>query len=249
MTTSHLELPRTDGTPYPPLALLRRLRRGRWILERRYDVRVDGAEHVPEQGAMILAANHVGILDGPLLEVFSPRPVHSLTKIEMFRGQMGRFLLAAGQIPVDRYQTDPAAVKRCLRVLRDGGVVGIFPEGGRGAGELELFHRGAAYLALVTGAPIVPAILFGTREPGGHTSSLPRRGGAIHVVFGEPFTLPSSPWPRTKQQVGDASTALRSRMLDDLRKAHLTTGLTLPGPLPEGEHEPDPGGGVTEKSA
>lgn len=250
MTSPHLELPRTDGTPYPPRLMLHRLRPlARWIVRRRYDVRIHGAEHVPAHGAVILAANHIGVIDGPLLAVFAPRPLHALTKIEMFRGRLGRFLLASGQIPLDRCRTDPAAVKQGVRVLRDGGVVGIFPEGARGSGELELFHRGAAYLALVTGAPIVPMILFGSREPGGHSSSLPRRGGAIDLVFGAPFTLPATPWPRTQQQVGEASWALRSRMLDDLRTAQETTGLTLPGPLPEGEHEPDPGGGVTEKSA
>ena len=78
---------------------------------------------------MIFACNHVGVVDGPLLAIFAPRPVHALTKEEMFKGFMERFLLSAGQIPLDRFHTDPRAVKTCLRVLRDGHVVGIFPEG------------------------------------------------------------------------------------------------------------------------
>ena len=125
---------------------------------------------------MILASNHVGVADGPLLAIFSPRPVHALTKQEMFEGRMGRFLRDAGQIPLDRFNSDPAAVKACLRVLRDGGAVGIFPEGSRGAGEFDRFHRGAAYLALVSGAPIVPVIQFGTREPGGRQQRAAREG-------------------------------------------------------------------------
>ena len=77
-------------------------------------------------------------------------------------------------------------MKACLRVLRDGGAVGIFPEGSRGAGEFERFHRGAAYLALVTGAPVVPVIMLGTREPGGRTASLPgQAAAAIDMVFGD----------------------------------------------------------------
>ena len=87
----------------------------------------------------------------------------------MFRGFLGRFLLASGQIPLDRLRTDPAAVKSCLRALRDGRAVGIYPEGSRGAGDLQRFHRGAAYLALVSGAPIVPVITLGSREPGGRS--------------------------------------------------------------------------------
>ena len=93
----------------------------------------------------------------------------------MFRGPLGRFLRLAGQIKLDRFRTDPQAVKTAVRALRDGLVVGIFPEGTRGTGELERFHRGAGYLALVTGAPVVPVIIFGTRDPGGASSSLPRQ--------------------------------------------------------------------------
>ena len=82
--------------------------------------------------------------------------MHALTKKEMFDGRLGRFLLTSGQVPLDRFHSDPGAVKTCLRVLRDGGAVGIFPEGSRGGGEFDRFHRGAAYLGLVSGAPIVP---------------------------------------------------------------------------------------------
>ncbi len=200
-------------------------------------------------GPVVFAANHVGVLDGPILAIFSPRPVHALTKREMFKGRMGRFLLKAGQFPVDRFQTDPLAVKTSLRVLRDGGAVGIFPEGGRGAGEFELFHRGAAYLAMVTGAPVVPVIMIGTREPGGHSNSMPARGSVVEMYYGEPVHFEQTPWPRTRSAVGDASRRLRERMLQDLDTALELTGRQLPGPLPRGEREPDPGGGVTEKSA
>ena len=115
---------------------------------------------------MIFASNHVGVADGPLLAIFAPRPVHALTKEEMFEGRLGPFLHASGQINVDRFNTDPAAVKACLRALRDGAAVGIFPEGSRGAGDLGRFHRGAAYFGLVTGAPIVPVTMLGTPRTG-----------------------------------------------------------------------------------
>ena len=104
----------------------------------------------------------------------------------MFEGRTGRFLRRSGQIPLDRFATDPRAVRTSLRVLRDGGAVGIFPEGTRGDGELHRFHHGAAYLALVSGAPVVPVILLGTRMPGGDIGSLPPKGATIDMVFGEP---------------------------------------------------------------
>lgn len=250
MNPAHREPPRSDDVRRPRRWLLHGARPlCGWLVRRRYRVVLRGAQNVPATGPVILAANHVGIIDGPLLATFAPRPVHAWTKIEMFSGLLGRFLRAAGQLPLDRFRTDPAAVRSAVRVLRDGGVVGVFPEGARGDGELALFHRGAAYLAHVTGAPVVPVILFGTREPGGASSSLPRRRGTMVLVFGTPFTVEQVGWPRTRQQVGETSHRLRSRMLGDLEAARRSTGLSLPGPLPAGQHEPDPGGGITEKSA
>jgi 1-acyl-sn-glycerol-3-phosphate acyltransferase len=246
----HHELPRSDGARHPSRVLLHRLRApARALVRRRLTVRVHGAEHVPARGPVVLAANHLGIADGPLLAMFAPRPVHALTKHEMFTGALGRFLLAAGQIPLDRFHTDVAAVRSGLRVLRDGGVVGVFPEGRRGAGDLARFHRGAAYLALVTGAPVVPVVLLGTRAPGGHTDSLPPRGGVVDLVFGRPQHLGGLPWPRTEEQVGHASTLLREHMLVHLDLARAETGQELPGPLPADEVEPDPATGVTEQGA
>jgi 1-acyl-sn-glycerol-3-phosphate acyltransferase len=102
---------------------------------------------------------------------------------------------------------------------------------------------------MVTGAPIVPVIMIGTREPGGTTNSMPRRGSTLEMYFGEPITLEKSSWPRTRETVGVASRQVRERMLQDLDDALELTGRQLPGPLPKGEREPDPGGGVTEKSA
>ncbi len=242
----HDTLPRTTTTPHPPMRLMRALRPlSRWILRRRYDVRVHGAQHVPAVGPVIFAANHAGIIDGPLLAVFAPRPVHALTKIEMFSGRLGPFLFRTGQIPLDRCATDPRAVKLALRVLRDGRTVGIFPEGHRGAGELDRFHRGAAYLALVSGAPVVPVTLIGTRDPGGHTGSIPARGGRLDLVFAAPYSFDPIPWPRRRDRVEQASLELRERMLHDLREALAATGRSLPGPLPAGEQLPDPSGGVT----
>ena len=69
---------------------------------------------------MIVAANHTGVIDGPLLAIFGPRPVHALTKREMFEGRLGRFLQASGQIPLDRVPTDRGAIRACLHVLETG---------------------------------------------------------------------------------------------------------------------------------
>lgn len=217
-----------------------------WLVRRRWSVQVHHAERVPAAGGVILAANHVGAIDGPLLAVLTPRPVHALTKQEMFAGRLGTFLRGAGQIPLDRFHPDPGAIRACLRVLRDGGAVGVFPEGTRGDGELHRFHHGAAYLALVTGVPVVPVTFLGTREPGGGTNSLPPRGAAIDVVVGVPWRTTQQPWPRTREQVAATSVLLKGHMLSELATALADTRRSLPGPLPAGQSEDDPDTGLVE---
>ncbi len=229
----HLDLPRTDAAVHPSHRLLRGLRpAARLYFRRRYDIRTYGAEHLASSGPHILASNHIGWLDGPLLAAFAPRPVHALTKKEMFEGHTGRLLRAVGQIPLERFTVDPAAIKDCLRVLRDGGVVAIYPEGARGAGEMVRIHPGVAYLAMVTGAPVVPLAVFGTREPGGAADSIPGRGARFDFVYGSPVYLDRYPWPRTQTQVRQATETLRNSLAHHLVQAKGITGRQLPGPIP-----------------
>lgn len=243
------ELP-ASAKRHPARYLLHPLRPlARTVIRRRVQVRISNGEKLPARGPVILASNHVGVADGPLLAIFAPRPVHALTKQEMFKGPMNRFLLSSGQVPLDRFNADPLAVKRCLRVLRSGNVVGIFPEGSRGSGEFHRFHTGAAYLALVTGAPIVPVVQFGTREPGARSGSLPARGEVVDMVFGDPIQFPQTAWPRRKHEVAARSVELREHLIAHLQAAKELTGRDLPGPLPGEETDPDPATGITDVEA
>ncbi len=236
--SAHLLAPRSDGVRPPARRLLVGGRpASRWLIRRRYDVRVHHPERFPAHGPVVVAGNHVGFVDGPLMAIFAPRPVHALTKEEMFSGPLGAFLRRAGQIPLDRFHTDTRAVRTAVRVLRDGHAVGVFPEGSRGAGDLEIFHTGAAYLALVTGAPVVPLTFLGTREPGGSSSSLPPRGARIDIVVGEPMAVDAVSWPRTRDHVRLTSAALRAHMRSGLADALEETGRSLPGPLPQGDRD------------
>jgi 1-acyl-sn-glycerol-3-phosphate acyltransferase len=248
---AHRQPPRSDRARGAPRFLLHSPLRplARWIIRRRYDVRVHGAAHVPARGPVIYASNHVGVIDGPLLAIFAPRCAHALTKVEMFQGFLGRFLLLSGQIPLDRFHADPGAIRTCLKMLRDGHAIGIYPEGARGAGDLERFHRGAAYLALVSGAPVVPVTMFGSRDPGTHHDRLPHRGARIDLVLGEPYDVEPMPWPRTREQVEKTSLLLREHMLVQLDLARASTGRELPGPLPAADADPDPQTGVTDEGA
>ena len=204
-------------------------------MRRYFDLTLTGTGHVPATGPVIVAGNHIGVLDGPLVAIMSPRPVHLLTKHEMFHGAVGRFLDWTGQIPVHRGEADPASVRGAVQVLRRGGVLGIFPEGGRGAGELADMHPGVGYFALVTGASVVPLSVLGTRPRGGGRGSLPQRRGRIVLTYGEPVRFDPQPWPRRTGEVREATSRIRNAMLATTRSAVAATGLELPGPLPEGE--------------
>lgn len=215
----------------PRTALLTRARPAAQRLVRSWwDLEVHGAEHVPATGPLVLAANHVGWLDGPLLAICSPRSVHALTKAEMFAGALGPFLLAAGQIPVHRDRPDPRAVRTARRVLEQAGVVGVFPEGNRGAGDLVTSRSGAAYLAMVSGAPVVPVAFLGTRERGGHADSVPPRGTRMAMTFGPPLPLGRVPWPRTQAAVAQSTALVTAAILQTIHAAERRSGLRLPGP-------------------
>ena len=230
--TAHLDLPRTHDAVHPSHRLLRALRpAGRAYFRSRYDIRTYGEHFVQRPGPHIIASNHIGILDGPLLAALAPRPVHALTKKEMFEGHTGLALRLVGQIPLSRHEVDPSAIKDCLRVLRDGGVVAVYPEGTRGAGDFTRMRNGVAYLALVTGAPVVPLAIFGTRERGGELDSVPPRGSRFDLVYGPPVYLEAQPWPRRQAEVRRAAETLRKTFVDHLVEARRITGRELPGPI------------------
>ena len=125
-------------------------------------LRVEGAHHVPAAGPVLLAGNHSGILDGPLVFFVSPRPASLLTKSEVFVGFWARCCGWLGLIPVHRGQADRAALQAGLAHLAAGGALGVFPEGTRGTGSMEQIADGLAYLALRSGAAIVPIAVHGT---------------------------------------------------------------------------------------
>ena len=229
---AHLELPRTDDLRHPMTWPLRHLRglfaayaRHRWDLE------VHGREHVPPTGPVIFVANHIGFLDGPLMAIVGPRPVHALTKRELFGGPLGAFLHFSGQIPVDRFTLDPRAIRQGIGVLREGGTVGMFPETTRGAGDMARTAGGAAYLALVTGAPLVPTAFLGTRLAGSAKTFAPR-GSRLVMAYGAPLHVDSRPWPRRPQQVRELTEEIRGAVVDLIGATERATGLSLPGPLP-----------------
>lgn len=194
------------------------LARGGWR------VRVLGAWRVPAEGPVILAANHANLLDGPLLMGMSPRPTHFLVKEEMFSGPVGAVLRGVGQIPVRRSSADRTAIGTAMEVLRDGGVLGVFPEGTRGDADFSQVQGGLAYLALRSGAPVVPVAVLGTGDRGRTVGALPPLRGRIDVVFGDPYDLGQGSRLRTRKAMLEASERLRLRLAGHLAQARELTG-------------------------
>ncbi|OJF12319.1 lysophospholipid acyltransferase family protein [Couchioplanes caeruleus] len=174
---------------------------------------VEGREHIPRDGAVILAANHLSFLDSFLIPLVAPRPVAFLAKQEYFTGQGPRgwltrtTLTAVGAVAVPRgaHRAAQEALETALRVLKDGRAFGIHPEGSRSRdGRLYRGRTGVAWLALASGAPVVPVAVLGTDRVQPVGARLPRPG-RVTVRFGEPlrFGPPVGTAARARREATD----------------------------------------------
>ena len=215
---------------------------GRFFARVVWNTRVVGRERVPRTGAVIIAANHSGWADGPLMIGCTPRGTHILIKIEMFRSAIGWVFRLSGQIPVDRGNGRPA-LATALKVLERGGVVGIFPEGSRGRGDGSSARAGVAWLAVHSGAPVVPVAMLGTRRTGESTGKVPGFRRRLHVEYGEPVVVTGLEGLPKREAVAAAQVQLQRALTEHVRAAEERTGLWLPTDHPHGDRH---GGGGAE---
>lgn len=120
--------------------------------------RVIGKNRLRVKGPAIFIANHISMADPLLIALLSPRVVHFMAKKEIFKNPIGRwFFRSLFAFPINRKTADLASLRNAMEVLRKGKVFGIFPEGKRSITyELDELEHGAAFLALRSGAPLVP---------------------------------------------------------------------------------------------
>lgn len=201
---------------------------GSSIFRTLYRGRALHAEYVPVSGPVLLVANHAAFLDGPLVFSLAPRAVNFLVKQEAFSGAFGRLIETVGQIPIDRAVGDRAALGRAVAVLERGGAVGIFPEGNRQGGDVENVNQGAAWIALRTGAPIVPVAVLGTRVAGADPDAWPSPRSILTVDFGRPFQLVTAAGLPGRERLRAATDQLRDILADHVRRARVDNGATAP---------------------
>jgi 1-acyl-sn-glycerol-3-phosphate acyltransferase len=199
-----------------------------------YRFTVLGADQVPAEGSVVIAANHLGSLDAAALTAASPRPVRTLAPDELFEPPLDRMSNAAGHISMNPEGPDFVAMAFAAEVLREHEVVATFPEGVRGTGRVASIRHEAAYLALRAGAVVVPAAILGTRRTGMAIDALPPRNSRIAVVFGEAFRLTSQGDVYRRCVVAAAGETMRQRLADHAHRAQEITGLRLPDDSPAG---------------
>lgn len=164
----------------------------RFLLHLLFGYRTEGAEKVPEKGPVILAANHLSILDPIAIGAGIKRPVSFLARADVFRLPVLSWLLPRlHAIPVERGTGDLSAIKGAIRALERGMAFGIFPEGTRSrSGRLQPFKTGVAAIAFRTGSPVVPVAVVGSEKAWPVGRKLFRLRRPIRVVYGDPIPVP-----------------------------------------------------------
>ncbi len=171
-----------------------------------------GQGNIPLTGGVIFTCNHFSVGDPPILIGIFPRRIVWMAKQELFDVPVfGKLYNMGGFIPVRRFEGDLRAIRRSQDALRRGHVLGMFPEGTRSGGRLGPGEPGTALIALRTGAPVLPAAIWGTEHV-----KLPRdllRRTRVHVRYGEPFRLPQ-PARITKEEVAAGTEQIMRRIAE-----------------------------------
>lgn len=151
------------------------------VLKPVYRFEVIGREYFPKEGGVLLCSNHIDVLDPPVVGINAPRPVHFMAKAELFNVPvLGKAVSHLNAFPVKRGMSDREALRKGLGILKEGKVLGLFPEGTRSkTGELGNGLAGAGFFALRTEAAVVPCAIIGPYKAF-------RR---LKVVYGKPINM------------------------------------------------------------
>ncbi len=162
---------------------------------------------MPQQGPLIIIANHINFLEVPVMYVYmQPRPVTGFAKAENWKNPFTRWLLDLCEaIPLERGEADMSAIRAGLTVLEEGHILAIAPEGTRSYhGRLQKGRPGTVTMALHSSAPILPLIYYGGEQFNANIRRLRRTD--FHIVVGQPFHIETNGAKvtrETRQQIID----------------------------------------------
>ncbi|MFC0271582.1 lysophospholipid acyltransferase family protein [Metabacillus herbersteinensis] len=170
-----------------------------------YRIKITGLEHFPKEGAVLLCSNHIDNFDPPVVGITSPRKVHFMAKAEAFKLPiLGKLLPDLGAFPVRRGMSDREALRVGLKILKEGNVLGLFPEGTRSRnGELGQGLSGAGFFALRSDALIVPCAIIGPYKA----------FRSLKVVYGKPVNIDEL---RARKASADETTELIMKEIQNL---------------------------------
>lgn len=196
-----------------------------WRLE------ISGSEHLPKDGAFILAPVHRSNADSLVIAGLTRRRLRYMGKHTLWKYKpIGRIFTALGGFPVKRGAADREALRKCTEVLAGGEPLVVFPEGTRQSGPVvQSLQEGAAYLAARSGVPIVPVGIGGSEDALAKGSKKIRRVN-IRVVAGAPLLPPQTEGRLPRSAVARLSEELKSRLQDLFDEAQALSG--SPGRLP-----------------
>ena len=174
------------------------------LLKILYNPTTKGTKNIPEKGPIIIVGNHKHAFDPIMVMSNTNRTIHYMAKESLFKGIHGKILESIGIIKIHRNKSNPIAIKEAEEILKQGGAVGIFPEGTRNRTNQELlkFRHGAVEIAKKTNTPIIPFAIKGDYK-------LFKKG--LSIEFGKPIKI-------SHMEVEEANNYIRNEVLNILRK-------------------------------
>ncbi|NMD43450.1 MAG: 1-acyl-sn-glycerol-3-phosphate acyltransferase [Firmicutes bacterium] len=167
-----------------------------------YRQRVYGRELLPERGPLIICSNHINWRDPIAVGIALPLryKIKFMAKKELFHNPVMAFLLKRAAFPVDREKADFGAIRRAFKILKEGGVIGLFPEGTRSkTGKLQKLQEGTALIAGRSGAPVLPVLVVGPY----------RIGHPLRIIIGPTFHIPNLDYRKREERKAQLEAANR----------------------------------------